>query len=51
MRFARGPQRFHVHPAPLLGEHTETQLRRIGVDDDELADLDAQGVIGRAPVR
>jgi crotonobetainyl-CoA:carnitine CoA-transferase CaiB-like acyl-CoA transferase len=51
MRFARGPHRFHAGRAPLLGEHTEAQLRRIDVDDTELADLEAEGVIGRAPVR
>jgi crotonobetainyl-CoA:carnitine CoA-transferase CaiB-like acyl-CoA transferase len=49
MRFSRGPDRFHVRRAPLLGEHNEPVLRALGVSDDELAKLEADGVIGRAP--
>ena len=34
-------------PAPLLGEHTEEVLRaRLGISDDELAQLQQNGVIG-----
>jgi crotonobetainyl-CoA:carnitine CoA-transferase CaiB-like acyl-CoA transferase len=33
----------------LLGEHNEEVLRAVGVSDDELAALEAEGVIGRAP--
>jgi crotonobetainyl-CoA:carnitine CoA-transferase CaiB-like acyl-CoA transferase len=49
IRFSRGPARFHAHPAPLLGEHTVEVLRGLGVSDEDLAELEAEGVIGRAP--
>lgn len=49
MRFSRGPDRFHVRRAPLLGEHTEEVLRSLGVPEEEVAELENQGVIGRAP--
>jgi crotonobetainyl-CoA:carnitine CoA-transferase CaiB-like acyl-CoA transferase len=49
MRFSRGPDRFHRRAAPLLGEHTDEVLRGLGVSDDELARLRANGVIGRTP--
>ena len=49
MRFSRGPDRFHRRRAPLLGEHNDEVLRGLGVSDDELAELEADGVIGRAP--
>ena len=49
IRFSRGPDRFHVRPAPRLGEHTEELLRGIGCSDDDLARLEAEGVTGRVP--
>jgi crotonobetainyl-CoA:carnitine CoA-transferase CaiB-like acyl-CoA transferase len=49
VRFSAGPDRFHVHPAPLLGQHTRELLAEIGLSDAEIADLEASGVIGRAP--
>lgn len=49
MRFANGPSKFHRRHAPLLGEHNDEVLRSIGVDDDELVTLAADGLIGRAP--
>jgi len=49
MRFSRGPERFHLRRAPLLGEHNDEVLRGLGVSDEEMAELEAQGVIGRAP--
>jgi crotonobetainyl-CoA:carnitine CoA-transferase CaiB-like acyl-CoA transferase len=49
MRFSRGPDRLHRRPAPLLGEHTEAVLGALGVSDTELAQLEADGVIGHAP--
>ena len=49
MRFSRGPDRFHRRPAPLLGEHNDEVLRDLGISDDEMAELDAHGVIGRVP--
>ena len=49
VRLANGPTSFHRHPAPLLGEHNADVLRGLGVDDDEIAALHADGVIGNAP--
>ena len=49
IRFSRGPDRFHRRPAPLLGEHNEEVLRALGIADDEMAELDEHGVIGRVP--
>ncbi len=50
MRFSRGPDRFHVRRAPLLGEHNDAVLHGLGVSDNEIAELEAEGVIGSAPV-
>lgn len=49
IRFSRGPERFHRSPAPLLGEHTAEVLRGLGVSDEELAELEGAGIIGRVP--
>jgi crotonobetainyl-CoA:carnitine CoA-transferase CaiB-like acyl-CoA transferase len=49
IRFSGGPDRFHRRPAPLLGEHNDEVLRALGLSDDELAELDDHGVIGRTP--
>jgi crotonobetainyl-CoA:carnitine CoA-transferase CaiB-like acyl-CoA transferase len=49
MRFSRGPDRFHRHRAPLLGEHSGAVLRGLGLSEEDLAELEAAGVIGRAP--
>ncbi|HEY1828171.1 MAG TPA: CoA transferase [Acidimicrobiales bacterium] len=49
MRFSQGPSAVHRSPAPLLGEHTNEILKEIGVSDDEIATLERDGVIGRAP--
>jgi crotonobetainyl-CoA:carnitine CoA-transferase CaiB-like acyl-CoA transferase len=49
IRFSRGPERVHHGRAPLLGEHNHEALRGIGLSDDEIAALEAEGVIGRAP--
>jgi crotonobetainyl-CoA:carnitine CoA-transferase CaiB-like acyl-CoA transferase len=49
MRFSAGPERFHTRHAPLLGEHNDEVLRGLGMSDDEIAALDADGVIGRSP--
>jgi crotonobetainyl-CoA:carnitine CoA-transferase CaiB-like acyl-CoA transferase len=49
MRFSRGPDRFHVRHAPLLGEHTHEVLATIGLTDAAIASLEADQVIGRAP--
>ena len=38
-------------PAPTLGQHTDEVLRdELGIDDDELARLEAEHVIGTVPV-
>ncbi|KUI26698.1 CaiB/BaiF CoA-transferase family protein [Mycobacterium sp. GA-2829] len=50
-RSSRGPQRVHTAPAPLLGEHNHDVLRELGLDDDEIARLEADGVIGSEPAR
>ena len=48
-RLSRGPDRYHRRHAPLLGEHNEVVLRGLGVSDEEIARLEADGVIGRTP--
>ncbi|MFJ3803010.1 CoA transferase [Streptomyces sp. NPDC090088] len=50
-RFSRGPERLHVRPAPLLGEHNHELLSGLGLTEAEIAALEADGVIGRAPAR
>jgi crotonobetainyl-CoA:carnitine CoA-transferase CaiB-like acyl-CoA transferase len=40
-----GERAEHRLPPPLLGEHTEEVLRKAGYTDDEIAALDADGVI------
>jgi crotonobetainyl-CoA:carnitine CoA-transferase CaiB-like acyl-CoA transferase len=49
VRFSAGPDRFHLQPAPLLGQHNHELLAEIGLSEPEIAELEAEGVIGRAP--
>ncbi|MBV8350639.1 MAG: CoA transferase, partial [Mycolicibacterium sp.] len=49
MRFSRGPVRFHARHAPLLGEHNRELLGELGLTESEIDQLEADGVIGRAP--
>jgi crotonobetainyl-CoA:carnitine CoA-transferase CaiB-like acyl-CoA transferase len=49
VRFSAGPDRFHLHPAPLLGQHNHELLTELGLSGHEIAELEADGVIGRAP--
>lgn len=49
MRFSGGPCRFHTAPAPLLGQHNRELLTELGLPAAEIAELEADGVIGRAP--
>ena len=49
MRFSLGPARRHRRHAPLLGEHNTEILAALGLTDDEIAGLEADGVIGREP--
>ncbi|SPM40409.1 CoA transferase [Mycobacterium numidiamassiliense] len=49
MRFSAGPGVFHTQPAPLLGQHNHELLAELGASAEEIDDLEADGVIGRAP--
>ena len=49
VRFSAGPDRFHLQPAPLLGEHNIELLTELGLSEQQIAELEADGVIGRAP--
>jgi len=50
VRMSAGPHRFWTGRAPTLGEHTAEVLRaELGLDDDTLARLEADGVIGTVP--
>ncbi|BBX94967.1 CoA transferase [Mycobacterium lacus] len=47
MRLSGGPRRFHTQPAPLLGQHNYEVLAELGLTDSQIAELEADGVIGR----
>jgi crotonobetainyl-CoA:carnitine CoA-transferase CaiB-like acyl-CoA transferase len=49
MRFSAGPGVFHTHPAPLLGQHNHGLLAELGLTASEIAELEADGIVGRAP--
>ena len=49
IRFSGGPQRFLQRHAPLLGEHTREVLAEVGLTEEELDELEAEGVTGTAP--
>jgi crotonobetainyl-CoA:carnitine CoA-transferase CaiB-like acyl-CoA transferase len=49
VRFSAGPDRFHLQPAPLLGEHNVELLTELGLSEQQIAELEADGVIGHAP--
>jgi crotonobetainyl-CoA:carnitine CoA-transferase CaiB-like acyl-CoA transferase len=46
IRFAGGPERLHLHPAPLLGEHNNLLLAELGLSPADLERLVADKVIG-----
>jgi crotonobetainyl-CoA:carnitine CoA-transferase CaiB-like acyl-CoA transferase len=46
---SRGPGQFHTRPAPLLGEHNHQILSGLRLTDDEIAEFEADGVIGHVP--
>ena len=49
MRFSKGPTHLHRRHAPLLGQHNGELLAELGLSAEEIADLEAQGVIGTTP--
>ncbi len=50
VRMSAGPHRCWRGPAPTLGEHTSEVLRaELGLDDDEIAWLEAEHVTGTTP--
>ena len=49
MRLSAGPCRFHTRPAPMLGQHNQELLSELGLTATEIAELEADGVIGRSP--
>ena len=51
MRLSGGPCSFHTRPAPLLGQHNHEVLAQLGLTDSQIAELEADGVIGRTPAR
>src|SRR6185369_15920990 len=51
VRLSAGPQRVWTAPAPTLGQHNVDVLRdELGIDDEELARLETEHVIGTVPV-
>ncbi|OBK93784.1 CaiB/BaiF CoA-transferase family protein [Mycobacterium sp. 1165178.9] len=49
LRFSAGPHKFHTEHAPLLGQHNHELLSGLGLSDSDIARLESDGVIGRAP--
>ena len=49
MRISPGPGRFHRTAAPLLGQHNREVLSGLGLGEDEIAELEDQGIIGGSP--
>jgi crotonobetainyl-CoA:carnitine CoA-transferase CaiB-like acyl-CoA transferase len=49
IRFSAGPQQLHLRHAPMLGEHNADLLGELGLTVAEIAALEADAVIGRAP--
>lgn len=45
MTFSRGPDRWHLRHAPLLGEHTVELLGQLGLTPAEIAALERAGII------
>lgn len=49
MRLSGGPQLFHTRPAPMLGQHNHELLAELGMSAAEIAELEAENVIGTEP--
>lgn len=49
IRSSAGPSKFHTQHAPLLGQHNRELLTELGLSDEEIAGLEAEGVLGHAP--
>lgn len=49
IRSSAGPSKFHTQHAPLLGQHNHELLTELGLSDEEIAGLEAEGVLGHAP--
>ncbi|MGO9383116.1 MAG: CaiB/BaiF CoA transferase family protein [Mycobacterium sp.] len=49
IRFSGGPGLFHTNPAPTLGQHNHELLAELGLTPAEIAELGADGIIGRTP--
>jgi crotonobetainyl-CoA:carnitine CoA-transferase CaiB-like acyl-CoA transferase len=49
MRMSGGPALFHTQPAPLLGQHNHDLLIGLGLTKSEIAELEADGIIGHTP--
>lgn len=49
IRSSAGPSKFHTRHAPLLGQHNHELLTELGLSDAEIAELEAEGVLGHAP--
>jgi crotonobetainyl-CoA:carnitine CoA-transferase CaiB-like acyl-CoA transferase len=49
MRITSGPKQLHRTAAPLLGQHNREVLSGLGLSEDEIVELEDQGVIGNAP--
>ncbi|MFW0786999.1 CoA transferase [Gordonia sp. CPCC 206044] len=47
LRFSAGPAELPTRAAPLLGEHNTEILTGLGLSDDDIAQLEADNVIGR----
>jgi crotonobetainyl-CoA:carnitine CoA-transferase CaiB-like acyl-CoA transferase len=49
VNLSNGPDHFHREPAPMLGQHNRELLGELGIDDEEIRNLEGGGVIGTAP--
>jgi crotonobetainyl-CoA:carnitine CoA-transferase CaiB-like acyl-CoA transferase len=43
------PKHVHTRPAPLLGQHNHELLTELGLTSTDIADLEADGIIGQVP--